>query len=203
MCRPPNPSRNRAGGVSKSAAVVFLFLIPTAFAQDRGEADLAAQGYYLGASSQAFQNTSGLALRFRTFLTGLGILSGSVEGYGSQNRFETGENFLQLSGAPWMGRRWNLAAGDFQAPGSLLRLPAPNLFMPEIAARGVEVEATRDDARYSFFAGRQTLSAGPRVAYRIAGPQTVMGASAVRRFGRRLEIGARFLQLSASPAAIE
>ncbi|MBZ5583108.1 MAG: hypothetical protein LAQ30_13075 [Acidobacteriia bacterium] len=77
---------------------VLAFVCPAAFAQGRGEADIAAQGYYLGGSSDSLQSTSGMALRFRTFLTGLGILSGSVEGYGSQNRFETGENYLQLCG---------------------------------------------------------------------------------------------------------
>lgn len=50
--------------------------------------------------------------------------------------------------------------------------------------------------------GEQTLTAGMRVAYRIVTPQTVMGASAVRRVATHLQIGARLMQFSASPQAI-
>jgi hypothetical protein len=143
-----------------------------------------------------------VAYHFQEFLPQLGFLSANLEGYGSQNRFETGENFLELRGAPWMGFHWTITGGDFRTPGSLVELPFTNIYLPEIDGRGIRVAASHEDTQYSFFAGEETLTAGPRVAYRILIPQTIIGASARRRIARHLEVSGRFLQLSASPESI-
>jgi len=172
------------------------------YGQNRGQADLAFQGFYMGASSQALDSTTGAAVRFQDFIPNFGLLSGSFEGYGAQNQLQTGENFLQLRGAAWMGYHWTISAGDFHTSGSLIDSPFYNIFTPEIVARGVRVQATDRNTEYTFFAGQETLSAGPRVPYRILAPQTAIGASVVRRFGERLRIGVRFLELSSSAQQI-
>jgi hypothetical protein len=174
----------------------------TAYAQGRGQAEIALQGYFLGGSSQSLTSTNGIALKFQNFLPGLGFLSGSLEGYGAQNRFQTGENFLELRGVPWLGRHWTFTAGDFRASATLVESPFNNFYTPEITARGGKIGAKHGDTQYTFFAGEETLTAGPRVPYRILAPQNVIGASAVRRLAKGLQIGVRFLQFSSSAQAI-
>jgi hypothetical protein len=96
----------------KTAAVVALLLAASRLpAEERGEAEVALQGYYLGGNSQPLTDTSGLAFRFRYFLPNVGFLSGSFEGYGSQGKLETGDNFLELRGVPWAGRHWTFTGG--------------------------------------------------------------------------------------------
>ncbi|MEI9971795.1 MAG: hypothetical protein WDO73_06910 [Ignavibacteriota bacterium] len=167
-----------------------------------GEGDVAFQGYYLAGSQQPFLNTTGTAVHFREFLPGIGFLSGSLEGYGSQNRFQTGENFLELRGLPWAGQYWTFTGGDFRAPASLVEFPFNNIFTPEIDGRGVRVQATHGETQYTYFWGQETLTAGPRVPYRFLAPQTVMGTTATRKMARGLTVGARLMQFSASPQAI-
>ena len=65
-----------------------------------GEGEVALQGYYMGGNSQPFINTTGTAFHFQEFLPGIGLFSGNLEGYGAQNRFQSGLNFLELRGAP-------------------------------------------------------------------------------------------------------
>lgn len=178
-------------------AAAFLF-VASARAQIRGEAEVALQGYYLGTTSQSLLDTSGMATRFRESLPGIGILAGSAEAYGSQSRFQTGENFLELRGAPWLGQRWTITGGDFHAPAAMVELPFFNIFTPEITARGVKIQATRPDRQYTFFTGMETLSAGARLPYRLRTAQQVTGASAVRKIGR-FEIGGRFLEFATNP----
>lgn len=55
-------------------------------------------------------------------LPGIGLLSGNLEGYGAQNRFQSGTNFLELRGAPWMGQHWTIEAGDFRQAGIIFRV---------------------------------------------------------------------------------
>ncbi|MBZ5728209.1 MAG: carboxypeptidase-like regulatory domain-containing protein [Acidobacteriia bacterium] len=197
----------RKGVVFHNSATLRSFLLlaiaaATAHAQGHGQAEIALQGYYSGATSQSITNTSGLAFKFQDFLPGLGYLSGSLEGYGAQNRFQTGDNFLELRGVPWLGRHWSFTAGDYRAPATLVESPFNNFYTPEIAARGVKISAGHDDSGYTFFLGEETLTAGPRVPYRILAPQNVMGASTVRRLARGWHIGARFLQFSSSAQSI-
>jgi hypothetical protein len=167
-----------------------------------GEGSVAFQGYYLGGNQQPFLDTTGAAVHFRQFLPGVGFLSGSLEGYGSQNRFQTGDNFLELRGLPWAGHYWTFTGGDFRAPESLVEFPFNNIFTPEIDARGVEVQATRGQTQYTYFLGQETLTAGPRVPYRILAPQTVMGLSAARKLAPHLTVGIRLMQFSASRQSI-
>ena len=199
--RSPAVSR-RSGGAARARLCAVLLIAATLRAQNRGQAELALQGYYLGGSFQSLNTTTGAAIKFQDFLPRLGFLSGSFEGYGAQSRLRTGENFLELRGAPWMGYRWTVTGGDFRTSGSLVEVPFYNIFTPEIVARGVRVQARHQDTQYTFFAGQESLSAGPRVPYRILAPQNVMGASAVRRIGKSLRVGARIAQFSSSPQEI-
>lgn len=205
MSSPQSPTRRTrtASGPSSAAGLARLLAVllaaATLPAQNRGQAEVALQGYYLGGSFQSLNTTTGAAFKFQDFLPKLGFLSGSFEGYGAQNRLQTGENFLELRGAPWMGYRWTITGGDFRTPASLVEFPFYNVFTPEIVARGLRIQATHQDTQYTFFAGEETLSAGPRVPYRILAPQTVIGASAVRRIGKHLRIGGRIMQFSSSP----
>jgi hypothetical protein len=175
---------------------------PTPSAVAGGQGEVAFQGYYLGGNQQDLLSTTGTAFHFQEYLPTIGFLSGSLEAYGSQNRFETGENFLQLRGAPWAGYYWTVAGGDFRAPAALVEFPFNNIFTPEIEARGVKVQAVHGATQYTFFAGQETLTAGARVTYRLPSPQMVMGVSAVHQVAPHLLIGARLMQFSASPQAI-
>ncbi|HUK19156.1 MAG TPA: hypothetical protein VLW65_22195 [Bryobacteraceae bacterium] len=167
-----------------------------------GQGEIAFQGYYLGGSQQDLLNTTGTAFHFQEFLPTIGFLSGSLEGYGSQNRFQTGENFLQLRGLPWAGYYWTVAGGDFRTPATVVEFPFNNIYTPEIDGRGVKVQAIHGATQYTFFAGQETLSAGARVAYRILSPQMLMGVSAVHKIAPHLLVGARLMQFSADPQSI-
>jgi len=207
---PRNPNRSlgaaaqvvglRAGQANRLPRLAcVLLLAATAHAQSRGQAEISFQGYYLAGNNQPLLDTSGMAFRFQEFVPGLGFLSGSLEGYGSQNRLQTGENFLELRGVPWMGQHWTATGGDFHTPAALVEFPFYNIFTPEITARGVKIQANHEDRQYTFFAGEETLTAGPRVPYRLLVPQRLIGGSAARGIGKRLRVGARFLQFSSNP----
>ena len=174
------------------AAAVALAAVP-ANAQS-GHAEAAVQGYYLRTGSQLAAGTTGAALKFEEFFPNTGLLRGSVEAYRSGGSLQPADNYLQLRGLIWEGLRWNFSAGDFRSSGSLLRNPFTNLFFPEISARGIHVEAGDSRQSYALFYGTETLLAGPRIPFRIGIPQTVMGASMRRTFGR-LETGVRMVQL--------
>lgn len=163
---------------------------------------IAFQGYYLGGNQQDLLDTTGTAFHFQEFLPTLGFLSGSIEGYGAQNRFETGDNSLELRGTPWLGHYWTFTGGDFRLSANLVQFPFNNFFNPEIHGRGAEVQAVHGDTQYAFFYGDETLTAGPRVAYLIMTPQTVMGVSAVRKVAAHWLVGARAMQFSTSPQSI-
>ncbi len=184
------------------AVAALLLILPPGHAENRGQAEVAFQGYYLGGSAQHLTDISGLSLQFRNFLPGLGLLSGSFQGYGSEGRFRAGDNYLELRGAVWRGRRWTLTGGDFRFSSGLVDFPFYNISNPEISARGFKLEVSRAQTRYSFFLGNETLLAGPRVPFRIAAPQALIGASVQQRIGR-LQWGARYLRLSSSPQSME
>jgi hypothetical protein len=176
------------------ASLVALFAAGAGpgFAQSGGQGEFAIQGYYVGTGSQ-LTSTTGAALKFEQFLPGTGLLRGSLEAYGSQG-LQPADNYLQLHGWIWQGLRWNIDAGDFRAPGTLLPNPFANVFFPEISARGVQLEAGDSNRSYTFFYGHETLLAGPRIPFRIDVPQSVMGAAVRQKFGR-LETGVRLLFL--------
>lgn len=204
---------SRLRSLIRSRGRVWLAVLPAAMAvaygqseipalSSGGQGEIAFQGSYQGAGAQPLLNITGATFHFQELLPGVGLLSGDLEGYNSQTRFDAGENFLQLRGAPWMGEYWTITGGDFRAPANLVEFPFNNIFNPEIQGRGFEVQAAHGDSQYTFFAGDQTLTAGLRVAYRIMTPQRVTGFSAVRKLAPHLQIGARALEFQASPQAI-
>jgi hypothetical protein len=202
---PPSPIL-RYGTIS---AVLLASAAGTAFGQGTppsaasgGQGEVALQGNYLGGASQPFLDMTGAVVHLQEFLPGLGFLSCDLEGYGSQNRFAAGENFLELRGAPWMGLYWTLTGGDFYTPATLVEFPFNNIFNPDIEGRGFKVQAAHGGTQYTFFLGDQTLTAGTRVSYRLVTPQTVTGASVTRKVTAHLQSGVRAMQFSTSPQAI-
>ena len=185
------------------AALHLLNAVPAAFAQSEstGQAEVALQGYYLGGNGQPLINTSGVAVDFRQILPGMGLLTGSTEGYGS-NGFRTGNMFVALDGAPMFGWHWNLRGGDFQFPFSQVENPFLNIYTPEVAARGFRVMMKRTNSNYQFFVGEETLLGGPRIPFRMIMPQRVLGGSYWHRIGERWEFGVRYLNLSTHPSAL-
>ena len=171
-------------------------------AQNRGEAEIALEGNYLGASSERLNDTSGLAFRFQDFFPRLGLLSGSLESFGHQGSLETGDNFLSLSGPTWGGLRWKVAGGDFRVLANVLESPFSNFYTPEVTARGVYVQASTSDHRYFFYWGGETLQDGPRIPFRISVPQTVLALGAERRLGERLRLSVRLMRLASNEQQI-
>lgn len=204
MLWPPSPNLKAAAswGTLLAAATCAAFGQAPPAAAAGGQGDVAFQGNYLGGPSQPFLDITGLTAHLQQFLPGLGFLSCDLEGYGSQGRFEAGENFLELRGAPWMGFYWTLTGGDFHTPATLVEFPFNNVFNPDIEGRGIKIQAAHAGTQYTFFMGEQTLTAGTRVAYRLVTPQTVTGASVTQKLTAHLQTGVRAMQFSASPQAI-
>lgn len=192
----------RHGTLRILVGAAFLLLCPPAFAEGRGQAEVALQGYYLGGNPPGLLDISGLAFSFRNFIPSLGLLSGSFQGYAGDGSFQAGDNYLQLQGLTWGGRRWTFTGGDFRVPFNLVNFPFFNIYNPEIAARGIKVQASRKDREFIFFFGSETLLEGPRLPFRVRVPQSVLGVSAQQTIGR-LQLGARFMRFSSSERSIE
>jgi hypothetical protein len=171
-------------------------------AEPGGQGEIAFQGYYLGNDSSPMTDITGVAANFRTFFPNLGLLSGNIETYGGQSQFRAGNNYLDLSGATWYGYRWRITGGDFKVPIALVPFPFTNIFLPELAADGVKIEAASASRRYTLFYGVETLIAGPRVPFLIQVPQKVLGASMVQKVGDKLEFGVRAIHLSTGSDAL-
>ncbi|HTA67681.1 MAG TPA: hypothetical protein VK776_05365 [Bryobacteraceae bacterium] len=167
-----------------------------------GQGEIAFQGYYLGADSSPLTDITGVAATFRSFFPNLGLLSGSIETYGGQGQFRPGNNYVDLSGATWYGYRWRITGGDFRMPVALVPFPFTNIFLPELAAEGLKIEAASANRRYTFFYGVETLIAGPRVPFLIQAPQNMLGASVVQKVGEKFEFGVRALHLSTGSDAL-
>ena len=168
--------------------------------QTAGEADVAIQAYYSEGNNQPVVDTAGTSVAFRNFIPHLGMLKGSFQGWSNDGEFRTGDNFLELSGVAFLDRHWTFTGGDFRLSTNLVQNPFMNLYTPDISARGFRVQATRGDRTYTFFAGNETLLQGPRIPFRIRVPQNVVGGAVQQNLGTRLEIGFRFLHLSADSA---
>jgi hypothetical protein len=182
--------------------LLSLCLCGEVFAQQTaGQAEIAFQGYYLGGSGQPLMNTSGLAVNTSQFIPGLGLLTGSAEGYGS-NGFRTGNMFVGLQGVPLWGWHWDFVGGDFQFSSNLVENPFLNIYTPEIAGRGARIVMRRTDRSYEFFVGEETLLGGPRIPFRVLLPQRVLGADMKQKVGKRWEFGVRYVNLSTSPSAL-
>src|SRR5579862_4739727 len=183
-----------------AALAALLCSLPALAAESGGQADITSQGYYQGGNGQLPQRLAGLALSFRDFFPGLGLLDGNFEGYGN-GQFQTGDNFLELQGLPWMGRRWTVRGGDFQTPAMLVDFPFHNVFTPELTARGAQISTEHGATRYELFWGKETLEEGPLVPFRITAPQTIMGAAAQYK-RRKLQAGLRYIRFASSPEDI-
>jgi hypothetical protein len=165
-----------------------------------GVADVAIQGYYFGGSGQAASILNGADVGVREFVPGVGMLTGNLEGYQENTRGRLGENFIQLRGYMWEGRRWNFLVGDFRLPSTIVTFPFLNYFNPQISARGVSIEMADGSRTWTLFGGEETLSAGPRITFRLAAPQTVAGLMVKQKIGA-LELGVRFMHTDSPNSA--
>ena len=178
-----------------SGALLAMLLARRGLSQTGGQAEVALQGYYLGGQAP-LSDTSGLSLHFQQFVPHVGLLSGSLENYGSQGRWRQGDDFLQLRGLAWQGYRWNLTGGDFRVSTILTVNPFTNLFYPELNLRGVQTEASRGNLKVALFYGAQTLSSGPRIPFRLQIGEHVSGATMQYRLNERIEVGVRLLRMT-------
>jgi uncharacterized membrane protein YgcG len=179
----------------------LLVLAPRAWPQTVGQADVAFQGYYLAGSGQPLIDTLGPAVNTSEFIPGVGLFTANVEGYGG-NGLHTGNLFAGLQRVPIWGWHWDFVGGDFHFASNLVKNPFDNIYMPEIAARGLQIALRRKDRSYQFFVGEETLLEGPRIPYRALMPQRVLGASMQQKVGKRWQLGVRFLNLSTNPGAL-
>jgi hypothetical protein len=195
-------SRDFSTGCVTSILVLAMALacnLPAA-GQSAGEADVAIQGYYSAGNNQPVVDTAGTSVAFRNFIPNLGMLKGSFQGWSNDGQFRTGDNFLELGGVAFLDRHWTFTGGDFRLSTNLVQNPFMNIYTPDINARGFRVQATQGERSYTFFAGAETLQQGPRIPFRIRAPQNVVGGAVQQNLGARVEIGFRFLHLSADSA---
>jgi len=167
-----------------------------------GQAEIGFQQYYLSIGSQRIANISGLALTYGQFLPDVGLVSASLSPALSNDQFRTGDDYLRLKGLPWKGQHWNFSIGDFRLPEQLLAAPFTNLYFPDIAGRGVLVEATHEGRTIGFFYGTETIANTPRVVLRVAVPQTLAGLYVRQKIGSRLILGARLMHFSNNLTAL-
>jgi hypothetical protein len=170
-------------------------------AQSSGEADVAFQGYNLSGNGETVFNTTGLAVNTKEFVPGLGLFVGNFEGYGGSG-FHTGDNYVGLQGAPIAGWHWDFTGGDFHFDSHMVDNPFPNVYTPDLAARGFRVVMRRKNRSFQFFAGEETLLGGPRIPFRLSMPQQMLGASMQQKVGKRWEFGLRFLNLSSDASSL-
>jgi hypothetical protein len=183
------------------ATLGLLASAPRLSAQTSGVAEVALQGYYQGGSGQPLIDTSGMALSFKEFIPGAGLLDGNLEGYGGSG-FHTGTNFVGLEQAPIWGWKWDFLGGDFHFTSNLVENPFLNIYVPEIAGRGARIVVRRKNRSFQFFTGEESLLGGPRVPYRLMLPQLVAGASLWQRVGERWEFGVRYMYLGTSSSVL-
>jgi hypothetical protein len=183
------------------ALATLLLLAPTAWAQNVGQADVAFQSYHLAGSGQPLTDIFGPAVNSSEFIPGVGLFVANVEGYGGSG-LHTGNVFAGLEKVPLWGWHWDFVGGDFHFSSNLVKNPFENIYTPEIAGRGFQIDMRRKDRSYQFFLGDETLLEGPRIPYRVLMPQRVLGASMQQKVGKRWEFGVRYLNLSINPEAL-
>jgi len=183
------------------ATLGLLASVPNLFAQTSGAAEVALQGYYQAGSGQPLIDTSGMALSFKEFIPGTGLLDGNLEGYGGSG-FHTGTNFVGLEQAPIWGWKWDFLGGDFHFISNMVENPFLNIYTPEISGRGVRIVVRRKNRSFQFFGGEETLLGGPRAPYRVMLPQRVLGASLWQKVGERWEFGVRYLNLGTDSSVL-
>jgi hypothetical protein len=142
-----------------------------------------------------------MALNFKEFIPGTGLLDGNLEGYGGGG-FHTGTNFLGLEQVPLWGWKWDFMGGDFQFHSNMVENPFQNIYTPDISGRGARIIVRRKNRSYQFFVGDETLLGGPRVPYRIALPQLVLGGSLWQKVGEHWEFGVRYMHLGTDSSVL-
>jgi hypothetical protein len=163
-----------------------------------GQAEVALQGYYMGGQGQSLTGIAGIAANSTQFIPGFGLVSTSLEGYGS-NGLRTGNLFLGVQGLARWGWHWDLTGGDFRFSANLVANPFNNVYIPEISGRGFRVVMKRSNRSYQLFFGKDSVLGGPRIPYRTLLPQLALGGAVQQKIGERWELGARYLRLSTSP----
>jgi hypothetical protein len=183
-------------------AIIFrlttlLALTGTMAAQEGGgQAEVGFQHYYLSMRSQRVSDVSGLTLNYSQFVPDVGLLSIGLAPAMNNNSFRTGDDYLRLTGLPWKGQYWKAGFGDFYVPGAVVPVSFTNLYFPQIAARGVSLEASHGGRTVGFFYGAGTITNTPRVVLRMAVPQKVAGVYFRQGLGSRLVVGARYLHFA-------
>ncbi|MGA3326795.1 MAG: hypothetical protein ABSF45_20205 [Terriglobia bacterium] len=196
----PTTLRFLAFALLLSLSILWCFSTK-AFAQSAGQAEVALQGYYLGGNGQPLIDTSGMALNFKEFIPGVGLLDGNLEGYGGSG-FHSGTNFVSLEQAPLWGWKWDFTGGDFQFHYNMVDNPFLNIYTPDMSGRGARIVVRRKNRTYQFFVGEETLLGGPRVPYRISLPQLMMGASLWQKVGDHWEFGVRYTYLGTDSSVL-
>jgi len=197
---------HRARSNPVTGLIVLICLAPglelsAQTSETAGQAEVAFQSYYLGGSGQPLIGTAGMAVNSSEFIPGVGLLTGTAEGYGS-NGFRSGNLVLGLQDASLLGWHWDFVGGDFHFSSNLVDSPFLNIYTPEIAGRGFRVAAKRDNQTYQFFVGEETLLAGPRIPFRVTLPQQVLGASMTQKLGKRWQVGVRYLNFQTDPGTL-
>jgi hypothetical protein len=167
-----------------------------------GEAEVGFQQYYLAMQSQRVSNISGLTLNYRQAIPDVGVLSVGFSPALSNNSFRTGDDFVRLSDLPWKGQYWRIGVGDFRVSSAVVPMSFANIYLPQIAGRGISVEASHGGRTLGFFYGSGTLTNTPRVVLLLAIPQTIAGFYARQAVGSRLVLGARYMHFSNDLAAL-
>jgi hypothetical protein len=171
--------------------------------ESAGQAEVGFQQYYLATGSNRIANVSGLVVSYSQVIPDLGLLSIGLAPAFDNQRFRTGDDYVRLKGLPWRGQYWTFGAGDFYVPGQLLGSPFPNVYVPQIAGRGITAEATHKGRTIGFFYGSETIANSPRVILRVGVPQTVLGIYMQQKVGERLVLGARYLRFDNDLAALQ
>ena len=164
-------------------------------AQAQTVADLSFQSYITNLNGQSGRASAGLALSFRDFLPGVGLLSGNLAGGSSEGSGLPGRNYLKLEGAQWLNRRVDVTVGDFEMPSSPIENYVPGISLPDFMATGISAFVRDGNHDYGVFAGEGYLLQGPRISFRIPTGQKIVGASGKWRLGPQFMVGARLTNL--------
>ncbi len=167
-----------------------------------GTLSVAYQSYYNRINGTTVSNIQGTELSFRHFFPRSGLLSVQLEPVSHGGAFGLGENYVHWDGLPWQGRHWDFAAGDFHVATATIPSLFTNLNLPQLSLRGGQATARTDNWSSSFYYGKETLSQGNRVPYRVVVPQNALGFDTAGHPADRLQLGFRLLHLASSPARV-
>ena len=169
--------------------------------EGQATADLSFQSYLTNSERGSGREANGLILAFRDFIPGFGLLSGNVAGGLSDGSGAPGRNYLTLEGKRWLHKKVNITVGDFEIAASPIVYDMPGVVLPNFMATGVSASVLDETRTYNFFAGEGYLMQGPRISFRTATRQNILGSSAKWRLGPKLTLGARLTRLSLDRSA--